>query len=165
MGHLRAISVDRLQIVENWKVAPPGKLLQVTTPYGKPMVGMRCENVVQGQPTPCFLVIDQNIPGDNGRLIEDDIILNPALDVSGILDVQVQSPCIVKFKRTLHDSIGMICESNAGSGRLFIRAAHGSLRGYVLISDPSHSATVGTFTSQEPPDLYALGQAIIGERP
>src|SRR5882672_4078435 len=162
MTNLTSILLADLKVYADWKAAPLGALLQIRTVSDSSiLVGMRCHMKIGGSPHPCFLVLEGK---DSGRLLEEGILRDCAIDVSSLLEISVKDPNPVKYSQELYQARGILCESVIGSGRLFVRAALvNGTRFFVWIADPSGKESAGTATTNAPEDIFVLGETELTE--
>jgi hypothetical protein len=156
MANVTSISLSNLKTYGNWKRAPLSALLQArATSDGTALVGLRCEIGVSGAaPRPCLLVLDGE---RRGELLQENEISALVLDVSSLLEVRVVDFSLLPMSKDYFDSIGLVCEHNAGSGHFLVRAKLGSHRIFVWLSDPSGGSPMGTAITDAPPDLFVIG--------
>jgi hypothetical protein len=161
MAPVTSISLAKLKAYGHWKSAPLGALLQAREAHtSAALVGMRCAmKMGQGRPqTQCVLVLE----GERcGQLMEEGAIRDAVLDVSDLIEIRVGELSPTPFSNEPHAAmLGIVCEFEAGSGVLFVRAKNrGQIRGWVLLADPTGKDPVGTVETETIPidNLLVIG--------
>ena len=155
MPPVQSVSLRDVVLLENWLNAPIGTLLQGEDSLGLKIVGMRCEMRTDVVPRPFLLVIDG---GTRGRLLEEGQLPSPMLDVSLLLELGIADPFPRRLGPVDVGLEGIVCESVAGSGHLFVRGvAADNLRGTVWLTDPDGTTPIGTVENVLPPESFVVG--------
>jgi hypothetical protein len=139
---LEAIALDKLKIIDSWRNAPSGTILQVTGEGDVPFIGMY--SVAEGrfgEPQSYILVLH----GDRrGALLDGKELLGPALDVTELVDIRVSHPQPNSFQLQHHMDGNFVCElGTTGSGRFFLRNGELDIPRYVCLLDMTHKIPVG----------------------
>jgi hypothetical protein len=163
MTQVKSIAPRDLKVLNNWKKAPVGALLQVCDLDGAVLVGMRCELKTHGIPRPYLLVLDGT---NRGLFMEADDLLDPALDVSLLLEMRIENPSPTAFTSNHRAIPGIVCEAAAGSGFLFVQAMTANrVRAYVWLVDPTGNTPTGAAQNDVPPDPIVVGLIETADKP
>jgi hypothetical protein len=154
-GSLCLLIGEDLKAVSSCEQAPLGALLQVRGDDNVAVFAMRCEMTVSSTPRPCLLILTG---GDRGAIVEGGAVLGPALDVSALFSLALKDPFPVQFAANHYELSGIVCESGAGSGRLFVRGRLKSkTRANVWLRDPVQNTRAGTVVTDKPDDMLDFG--------
>ena len=150
MAPVTSISLGNLKSYGHWKSAPLGMLLQARDARTlAALVCMRCAmNMGQGRPqTQCVLVLEGE---KRGELMEQGAIRDAVLGVSDLIEIRIGELSPMPFSNEPHAAmLGIVCEFEAGSGVLFVRArSRGQIRGWVLLADPTGKNLIGTVETE-----------------
>jgi hypothetical protein len=158
---LQTIAIDDLKLFASCNAARLGALLQVEY-QNKPLIGLRCEIDVSG-PRPCLLAL----AGTNelGVLLQDEFLLRPAIDVSGLFDLVIDEPKPTRCREEHMSVPGLVCEVGPGSGVLIVRAIFSSRHSAIVYLRDKANPT-GTTVVDQPPraQVSVIGKLSIARK-
>lgn len=154
--HLESITPDKLRVIDSWRNAPAGSVLQVTagTPNGDvPLIGMHCFSEPNGS---YILVLDGD---DRGQLVSGKPLLGPALVITDLVNIQIKEPCPTSLGQWNTFPVGFVCERGAGSGHLYVGCQTPEQRVFVCLRDPSGTTPVGKIIFKlQDHNLFVIGR-------
>jgi hypothetical protein len=141
VAQLESLALENLKIIDDWRNAPIGAILQVTADDGElPFIGMHSIELRSGKLNSYFLVLHGH---RSGELLDDDALQRSALDVTEVVDIRVSFPQAVAYQQKHSADFSLVYAPITGSKRFFLRNGEPDKAIFVCLLDPTDTIPVG----------------------